>query len=119
MDLQARILEWVAIPSSRDDILNSLLPSVLSCSAVCNFCDPMDCSPPGSSVHRIFQAGILELLPLPPPGDLPNLGIKAEPLVSSALVGGFFTTNATREAPVGQAGEEPWLRRHSGDLSYF
>ena len=23
-------------------------------------CDPMDCSPPGSSVHRIFQAGVLE-----------------------------------------------------------
>ena len=22
--------------------------------------DPMDCSPPGSSVHGIFQAGILE-----------------------------------------------------------
>ena len=24
------------------------------------FCDPMDCSPPGSSVHGIFQAEILE-----------------------------------------------------------
>ena len=24
------------------------------------FCDPMVCSPPGSSVHRISQAGILE-----------------------------------------------------------
>ena len=23
-------------------------------------CDPMDCSPPGSSVHRIFQARVLE-----------------------------------------------------------
>ena len=23
-------------------------------------CEPMDCSPPGSSVHEIFQAGILE-----------------------------------------------------------
>ena len=23
-------------------------------------CDPMDCSPPGSSIHGIFQAGILE-----------------------------------------------------------
>ena len=23
-------------------------------------CDPMDCSPPGSSVHGIFQASILE-----------------------------------------------------------
>ena len=23
-------------------------------------CDPMDCSPPGSSIHGIFQARILE-----------------------------------------------------------
>ena len=28
-----------------------------SCSTLCN---PMDCSPPGSSVHGIFQARILE-----------------------------------------------------------
>ena len=26
--------------------------------------DPMDCSPPGSSVHGIFQAGALEWVPL-------------------------------------------------------
>ena len=25
-----------------------------------NLCDPMDCSPPGSSVHGILQARILE-----------------------------------------------------------
>ena len=30
------------------------------CSIVFNFCDPMDYSLPGSSVHGIFQAGILE-----------------------------------------------------------
>ena len=40
-------------------------------------CDPVDCSPPGSSVHGIFQARILEwLLPFPSPGDLPNPGIE-------------------------------------------
>ena len=30
--------------------------------------DPMDCSPPGSSVHGIFQARVLEWVPLPYPG---------------------------------------------------
>ena len=25
-----------------------------------HFCDPVDCSPPGSSAHGIFQARILE-----------------------------------------------------------
>ena len=39
-------------------------------------CDPMDCSHPGSSVHGIFQARILEWLPIPTPGDLPNPGIE-------------------------------------------
>ena len=37
-------------------------------------CDPMDYSPPGSSIHGILQAGILSGLPCPPPGDLPNPG---------------------------------------------
>ena len=36
------------------------------------FWDPMDCSPPGSTIHGIFQAGILEWVPLPSPGNLPN-----------------------------------------------
>ena len=30
-------------------------------------CDPMDGSPPGSSVYGIFQAGVLEWVPLPSP----------------------------------------------------
>ena len=29
--------------------------------------DPMDCSPPGSSVHRILQARILEWVAMPTP----------------------------------------------------
>ena len=28
-------------------------------------CDPMDCSPPGSSVHGVFQARILEWVAIP------------------------------------------------------
>ena len=28
-------------------------------------CDPMDCSPPGSSVHGILQARILEWVAMP------------------------------------------------------
>ena len=42
-------------------------------------CDPMDYRPPGSSVHGILQARILEWVPLqscPPPGNLPNPVIK-------------------------------------------
>ena len=40
-------------------------------------CHPMDCSPPGSSVHGILQARTMECgWPCPPPGDLPNLGVE-------------------------------------------
>ena len=28
-------------------------------------CDPMDCSPPGSSVHGIFQVRVLEQVAMP------------------------------------------------------
>ena len=28
-------------------------------------CDPVDCSPPGSSVHGIFQARVLEWVEMP------------------------------------------------------
>ena len=44
-----------------------------SCLTLCN---PMDCSTPGSSVHGILQAGILEWVAVPSPGNLPNPGIK-------------------------------------------
>ena len=50
-------------------------------------CSPMDCSPPGSSVHGIFQARMWSGLPGPPPGNLPNTGIKPKSLVSPALSG--------------------------------
>ena len=49
------------------------------------FCDPVDYSPPGSSLHGISQTRILEWVASsfsPFPGDLPNSGIKA---VSPAL----------------------------------
>ena len=40
-------------------------------------CNPMDCSPPASSVHGIFQAReYWSGLSFPSPGDLPNPGIK-------------------------------------------
>ena len=51
-------------------------------------CDPVNCSMPGSTVHGIFQARIMERLPFLFPGDLPNPGIKP---ASPSLAGGFFT----------------------------
>ena len=52
----------------------------------------MDCNLPGSSVHGIFQARILEWLPFLPLGDFPGPGVKPTSSASPALAGRFFTT---------------------------
>jgi len=58
-------------------------------------CHPMDCSPPGSSVHGILQARNWSGLPYSFPGDLPDPRIKPVCLMLPALAGGLFTTNVT------------------------
>ena len=64
-----RILEWVAISSSNNSwyILPNFSPEhtvtdlvVLVVQSYQTLCDPMNCSPPGSSVHGISEASILE-----------------------------------------------------------
>ena len=63
-------------------------------------CDPIDGSSPGSSIHRIQSPGKNTRmgLPFPPPGDLPDPGIKPVSFTSLALAGRLFATSATREA---------------------
>ena len=55
--------------------------------------DPMHCSPPGSSVHGILQARILEWVAFPSPGGLPDPGIQPASLMSPVLTGGLFNTS--------------------------
>ena len=55
-------------------------------------CDSMDCSLPGSSVHGISQARILECVAISSSRDLLDPGIELTFLVSPALTGRFFTT---------------------------
>ena len=81
---QARILEWVDMPSFRDlpdpgsnpvscvslhwqadslllSHLGSPIRALSEVAQLCpTLCDPMDCTLPGSSVHGIFQAIVLE-----------------------------------------------------------
>ena len=52
-------------------------------------CDPVDCSLPGSSVHRISQARTLEWVSIYFSKGSSQPGI--EP-AATALAGGFFTT---------------------------
>ena len=47
-------------------------------------CDPVDCSPPGSSVREILQERILEGVAMPVSGNLPDPGIEPTSPVTSA-----------------------------------
>ena len=55
-------------------------------------CKSMDYSPPGSSVHGIILARILEWVAVSSSRDLPDPGIEPASLVPRSLVRGFFTT---------------------------
>ena len=59
-------------------------------------CDPTNCSPSGSSVHRILQARLLEwiVMPFSRGSSWPR-----EWTWVSCIAGRFFTVWATREAP--------------------
>ena len=78
-------------------LLGNVLSAVLSRSVVSDSLHPTDLRPPGSSVHGILQARILEWVASPPPGVLPNPGIEPISLVSF-IAGSFFTYWATWEA---------------------
>ena len=111
----ATILEWAAMPSSRGifptqgsnpHLLHLLhwqmgsLPLMLpgkpifylcwwiNHSAVSNSCFPMDCSPPGSSVHGISQARILEWVAI---SFSRGSSWPRDQTWVSCIAGGFFT----------------------------
>ena len=73
--------------------------AVLCCAKSLQSCltlyDPMDHSPPGSSVHGTLQARILEWVAVPSPRDLPDPEMEPSSLTSPALAGGPFTTSST------------------------
>ena len=70
------------------------LTKVLVTQSCPTLCDPTDCSPPGSSVHGLFQARILEWVSMPFPKG--SSWPRSWTLVS-CIVGRFFTVWTTRE----------------------
>ena len=85
---------FICLSSSLEDKLYKHFVVAQSLSHVQLFCDPVDCSPPGSSVHGISQARILEWIAIfsprasSPPRDQTCL---------SCLAGGFLTTEPPRK----------------------
>ena len=80
-------------------VLNCLL-CVLVAQSCPTLCDPMDCSPPGSSVHGIYQTRILQLV------AIPFYRVSSQPRDEtqvSCIAGRIFIIWATRKIPT-------WLR---------
>ena len=60
------------------------------CAQLC--CNTMDYGPPGSFVHRIPQARIVEWVAISTPHRRPNLGTEPTSPESYVLESSFFTT---------------------------
>ena len=71
--------------------------SIQLCLTLCN---PMDCSPLGSSVHGILQARILEWVAMPSSRGSSQSRDQIHIFMSPALAGGFFTTSNPWESPL-------------------
>ena len=98
LSLAVQIQPHTSGPGSQSKIF--LLTSIPTLSTLICACDPMDCSPPGSSVQPMgfSRQEHWSGLPCLPPGDLPNLGIKPISYVS-CTAGGFFTAEPPGKAP--------------------
>ena len=98
---------------------NGFYTSVVCCCSVAKssltLCNPLDGSPPNSSVHGISQARILELLQFPSPGHLPDPEI--EPAFPS-LEGRFFTTDPRRKHQ-STASELKKKKKKEGNCTYI
>ena len=75
---------------------NNICVCVLVAQLDPTLCNPVDCSPPGSSVHGIPQARILEWVAIP---FSRGSSWPRDQIQVFLIAGRFFTTWATREAP--------------------
>ena len=78
----------------------------VSCPTLCN---PMDCSPPGSSVHGFSRQEYSSGLPCPPPGDHPDPGI--EPMSPVFPVLDSWPLAPPGKPPFGSAAPNPKTAR--------
>ena len=97
-------MNWIALDTQRRKIFLPLSPQdshplvcvyVLVAQSCPTVCDPMDCSPPASSVHGIFQGRILEWVTIPFSGGSSQ---PRDQTWVSCIAGSFFTVWAMREA---------------------
>ena len=97
--LQARTLEWFAIPFSRGSSWPRVHACLLSRFSLIQLCVTLRTVAPQAPLSIAFcRQEYWSGFPCPPPGDLPDPWIKPMSVMSPALAGGFFTTSVTWEA---------------------
>jgi len=93
---------FISITNHWDLRILCVLMHAQSCSTLC---DPMDCSPPGSSVHGIFQEEYWSGLSFPPPGHIPTQGLNLHLLHllhwQAGSTSPIFTLSSTLNTAIG------------------
>ena len=85
--------EYISHRSKRPTFRGILVKSLQSCPTLC---DPMDCIALQAPLSMGFsRQEYWSRLPCPPPGDLPDLGIKPISLISLALAGMVYICTCT------------------------
>ena len=80
---------WHVLPFGKSYILTVCAKSLQLCLTL--LCNPIDCSPPGSSVHRLLQARILEWVAMPSSRGSSQPRDQTYVSCSSCIAGRFFT----------------------------
>ena len=104
-DLNDAILYFLPSPPNAPGLIPNS-PSLDACACVAQslqsrstLCDPMGCSPPGSSVHGILLAKILGWVVTPSSRGFSQFRDGTGVSYASCITGGFFIHWATGEAP--------------------
>ena len=88
---------FVFIPQITNEIACVVCLAAQFCPTLC---DPMECNPPGSSVHGILQARILEWVAISRGFSRPRASSRPRDRTQvSRIAGGFFTSWVTVGAP--------------------
>ena len=101
----AILYQTVGVESNGISVYTSVNKAwILTCGQLCSvaplcltLCNPMDCSPPGFSVHGILQARILEWVAIPFPRGSSQCKNWTQ---VSLIIGGFFTVWAIRKPAI-------------------
>ena len=97
--LSRYLLEVCVFERQESQVSSTECGRVLSLQSCPTLCNPVDCSPPGSSVHGILQARRLEWVAMPSSRGSSQPKDRTHISCSSPIAGEFFTTKPPGKPP--------------------